>query len=103
MRFVSIATCTSGEPVSVDARPCLSISYCLTSLVRAMVPPYVDVSAVSAWREGRHGQPREGQAGSSQPCGIPAPRSPRLDAAQERRPDRLVRCELSLWRTTSGP
>ena len=52
------------ERTPVDARPCLSISSCLASLVRAIVPPYVDVSAVSARREGRHGRPREGQARS---------------------------------------
>ena len=39
MRLVSIAICTSGEPVSVPFRPCWSISSCLTSLVSAMWPP----------------------------------------------------------------
>lgn len=35
MRFVSIATCTSVEPVSSALRPCLEINSCFASFVRA--------------------------------------------------------------------
>src|SRR5262245_1342749 len=37
MRFVSIATWTSVEPVSAALRPCFEINSCLASFVRATV------------------------------------------------------------------
>src|SRR5687768_18509725 len=66
MRFVSIAICTSGEPVSCSFRPCFVMSSCLTSLVRAMRPPRVDVSGNPARREGRT-RPAELRSGLGYP------------------------------------
>src|ERR1022692_4893233 len=85
MRCVSIAICTSGEPVSVSLRPCLLMISCLASLVRAIEPPGRRLPGLRPRRQGNAPSSRDrvGPKGSGNRMVIRSRAPKRVESARD--------------------